>query len=57
MTIQRETAKALKAPDLMGRLKLGGNEPVGSTPDEFDARFRADIGSTAICSYVEFGLE
>ena len=47
MTIQRETAKALKAPDLVERLKTGGNEPVGSTPDEFDARFRADIAKFA----------
>jgi tripartite-type tricarboxylate transporter receptor subunit TctC len=47
MTIQRETAKALKAPDLIERLKTGGNEPVGSTPDEFDARFRADIAKFA----------
>jgi tripartite-type tricarboxylate transporter receptor subunit TctC len=43
MTIQRETAKALKLPDVMARLKTGGNEGVGSTPEEFDARFRADI--------------
>ena len=33
MTIQRETAKALKATDLIERLKAGGNEPVGSTPE------------------------
>jgi len=47
MTIQREIAKALKAPDLIERLKTGGNEAVGSTPDEFDARFRADIAKFA----------
>jgi tripartite-type tricarboxylate transporter receptor subunit TctC len=47
MTIQRETAKALKAPDLIERLKTGGNEAVGSTPEEFDARFRADIAKFA----------
>ena len=47
VTIQRETAKALKAPDLIERLKTGGNEPVGSTPEEFDARFRADIAKFA----------
>jgi tripartite-type tricarboxylate transporter receptor subunit TctC len=41
--IQRETAKALQAPDVIERLKAGGNEGVGSTPDEFDARFKADI--------------
>jgi tripartite-type tricarboxylate transporter receptor subunit TctC len=43
LTIQRETAKALKMPDVVARLKTGGNEGVGSTPEEFDARFRADI--------------
>ncbi len=47
MTLQRETAKALKAPDLLARLKVGGNEPVGSTPEEFDTRFRADIAKFA----------
>jgi len=41
--LQRETAKALKAPDLIERLKAGGNEGVGSTPEAFDARFKADI--------------
>ncbi len=43
LTIQGETAKALKLPDVVARLKTGGNEGVGSTPEEFDARFRADI--------------
>jgi tripartite-type tricarboxylate transporter receptor subunit TctC len=46
-TIQRETAKALKSPDVLDRLKAGGNEAVGSTPEEFDARFRADIAKFA----------
>jgi tripartite-type tricarboxylate transporter receptor subunit TctC len=41
--LQRETAKVLKLPDVVTRLKAGGNEGVGSTPEEFDARFRADI--------------
>ena len=41
--IQRETAKALKAPDVLERLKTGGNEGVGSTPEAFAARFEADI--------------
>jgi tripartite-type tricarboxylate transporter receptor subunit TctC len=43
LTIQRETAKVLTLPDVIARLKTGGNEGVGSTPEEFDARFRADI--------------
>jgi tripartite-type tricarboxylate transporter receptor subunit TctC len=46
-TIQRETAKALMSPDVLDRLKAGGNEAVGSTPEEFDARFRADIAKFA----------
>jgi tripartite-type tricarboxylate transporter receptor subunit TctC len=46
-TIQRETAKALKSPDVLDRLKAGGNEAVGSTPEEFDARFRADTAKFA----------
>jgi tripartite-type tricarboxylate transporter receptor subunit TctC len=41
--LQQETAKALKSPDVMERLRAGGNEGVGSTPDEFDRVFRADI--------------
>ncbi len=41
--LQQETAKVLKLPEVIERLKAGGNEGVGSTPEEFDARFRADI--------------
>jgi tripartite-type tricarboxylate transporter receptor subunit TctC len=41
--LQQETAKVLKLPDVMERLRAGGNEGVGSTPEEFDKRFRADI--------------
>ena len=40
---QQETAKALKNPDVIERLRTGGNEGIGSTPEEFDAVFRADI--------------
>ena len=47
MTIQRETARALTSPDVLDRLKTGGNEAVGSTPNEFDARFRADVAKFA----------
>jgi tripartite-type tricarboxylate transporter receptor subunit TctC len=47
MTIQRETARVLTSPDVLDRLKTGGNEAVGSTPDEFDARFRADVAKFA----------
>ena len=45
--IQRETAKILHSPDFRERLKTFGNEPVGSTPEAFDARFRADLAKFA----------
>ncbi len=41
--LQQETAKVLKLPDVIERLRAGGNEGVGSTPEEFEARFKADI--------------
>jgi len=41
--IQRETAKVLATPDTIERLKAMGNEPVGSTPEAFEARFKADV--------------
>lgn len=37
-----ETGKVLRAPGLREKLLLQGAEPVGSTPDEFTAFFRAD---------------
>jgi tripartite-type tricarboxylate transporter receptor subunit TctC len=45
--IQRETAKALAAPELQARLKAMGNEPVGSTPEEFAVKFRDDSAKFA----------
>jgi tripartite-type tricarboxylate transporter receptor subunit TctC len=45
--LQRETAKVLKLPDVMARLRVGGNEGVGNTPEEFEARFKADIAKFA----------
>ena len=45
--IQRAAAKALTAPDLLERLRITGNEAVGSTPAEFEARFRADLAKFA----------
>jgi tripartite-type tricarboxylate transporter receptor subunit TctC len=41
--IQREVAKALAAPDVRERMRGWGAEPVGSTPAEFDAFYRAEI--------------
>ena len=45
--LQRETARVLKLPDVQERLRAGGNEGVGSTPEEFDAKFKADIAKFA----------
>ena len=41
--LQRETAKALKAPDVQDRLKVLGLDPVGNTPEEHAAQLRADL--------------
>ena len=41
--LQLEMVKVLKLPDVIERLRAGGNEGIGSTPEEFDTRFRADI--------------
>jgi tripartite-type tricarboxylate transporter receptor subunit TctC len=41
--LQRETAKALKAPDVVERLKQFGLDPVGSTPEEHLAQLKADL--------------
>ena len=44
LTIQRETAKVLKLPDVVERLKSRRQRGVSAaTPAEFDARFHADI--------------
>src|SRR5206468_6484486 len=45
--IQRETAKVIANPDMQARLKAMGNEPVGSTTEEFDARFKSDLAKFA----------
>ena len=41
--LQRETAKALKAPDVVERLKTLGLDPVGNTPEEHAAQLKADL--------------
>jgi tripartite-type tricarboxylate transporter receptor subunit TctC len=46
-TIQRETAKVLQMPDVLERLRSFAYEPVGSTPEEFGAYFRAEIDKFA----------
>ena len=45
--IQREAHKAIYTPDMLDRLKTLGYEPVGSSPEEFDKTFKADIAKYA----------
>jgi len=45
--IQRETAKALQAPDVRARLAALTYEPVGSTPQGIDAYFRSELARFA----------
>jgi tripartite-type tricarboxylate transporter receptor subunit TctC len=43
-TLQRAVAKALATPDVRNRiLALGGQEPVGNTPEEFGALFKTEV--------------
>ena len=45
--LQRETAKVIADPEMQARLKAMGNEPVGSTIEAFDARFKSDLAKFA----------
>ncbi len=45
--IQREAAKALKMPDVRARMDATANEIVGSTPDEFALKYKADLARFA----------
>src|SRR5882757_1820336 len=47
LRLQQEIAKVMKLPDVVERLRAGGNEGLGTTPEEFDRVFRADIGKFA----------
>jgi tripartite-type tricarboxylate transporter receptor subunit TctC len=47
MTIQQETRKVLAMPDVLERIKAFGADPVGSTPEEFAAKFKADMARFA----------
>jgi tripartite-type tricarboxylate transporter receptor subunit TctC len=48
LKIQQEVAKVLRTPEVRERLAaMGGAEPVGGTPEEFDALFKADIARFA----------
>jgi tripartite-type tricarboxylate transporter receptor subunit TctC len=41
--LQREVARAVHLPDVRNRVESTGNEVVGNTPEEFGAKFRADV--------------
>src|SRR5207302_643324 len=45
--LARTTATVLAIPEVAVRVRAMGNEPVGSTPEEFDARFKADLAAFA----------
>lgn len=45
--IQREVAKVLKMPDVRARMDATANEVVGSTPDEFAIKYKADLAQFA----------
>jgi tripartite-type tricarboxylate transporter receptor subunit TctC len=42
-TIHREIASILKVPDVKSRLATQGADPIGSTPDQFDAFIKSEI--------------
>ena len=41
--LSKEIARIAQLPDVRQRIESTGNEAVGSTPEEFDAKFRADV--------------
>jgi len=45
--IAEDTQRILKMPDILARVPGWGGEPAGSTPEEFEARYRADIAKYA----------
>jgi tripartite-type tricarboxylate transporter receptor subunit TctC len=45
--LQGEVAKIMAMPDIRERLPAMGNEAVGSSPEEFSAKFHADIAQYA----------
>ena len=45
--VHRDTAAALNSPDVRDRLATQGAEVVASTPDEFDAKYKAEISKFA----------
>ncbi len=47
LTLQQAVAKALADPQVRDRMTSVGQEPVGNTPAEFDAQFKAEIAKFA----------
>jgi tripartite-type tricarboxylate transporter receptor subunit TctC len=45
--LQREVARTVQLPDIADRIRAQGNEPVGSTIDEFAKLFRNDVARFA----------
>ena len=41
--LQHEIARVAQLPDVRQRMEATGNEAIGSTPEEFDAKFKADV--------------
>ena len=41
--LQHEVARVAQLPDVRQRMEATGNEAVGGTPEEFDAKFRSDV--------------
>jgi tripartite-type tricarboxylate transporter receptor subunit TctC len=41
--LSREIARVANLPDVRQRIEATGNETVGSTPEEFEAKYRSDI--------------
>jgi tripartite-type tricarboxylate transporter receptor subunit TctC len=42
-TLNREMVKAIRSPDISGRLAAEGAQVIGSTPEEFAVYLRRDI--------------
>lgn len=42
-SLQHEAARAVHAPEVRQRVEATGNEVVGSTPEEFEAKFKSDV--------------
>ncbi len=46
--LQTEVARALAAPEVRAKLISGGVDPVGSSPEEFAAYFKSELGKWAL---------